>query len=51
MLDQEWLAEAISDEKKRKMRGEDDSEKWGTKRQRGLDGINPDVTEEEIGRF
>jgi pre-mRNA-processing factor SLU7 len=50
-LDKERLAQAIDDERKRKMRGEDDDDRLGKKRKGALGGGSHDVTEEELGMF
>lgn len=48
-FDKERLSHAISEEKKRKARGEDDGEKWVTKKQKAFEGGSHDVTEEDLG--
>lgn len=48
-LDKERLAQAINEEKKRKMRGEDSDDRTGKKRKNALESGSHDVTEEELG--
>lgn len=48
-LDKERLAQAINEEKKRKMRGEDADDRTGKKRKNALESGSHDVTEEELG--
>jgi hypothetical protein len=49
-LDKDRLAQALSAERKRKVAGEDDDERWGGKRRKyGVEGTNMDVTEEDLG--
>jgi pre-mRNA-processing factor SLU7 len=50
-LDKERLADAINEERKRKMRGEDDDERQGKKRKNALERGSHDVTEEQLGMF
>lgn len=51
-LDKDRLAHALREEKKRKMRGEDEDERLGKKKKTtGPDGGSHDVTEEELGMF
>lgn len=50
-LDKDRLAHAINEEKKRKMRGEDDDERQGKKRKDALDSSTHEVTEEQLGAF
>lgn len=47
-LDSDRLANAIREEKKRKMRGEEVGDRF-TKRTKGPEGGSHDVTEEELG--
>jgi pre-mRNA-processing factor SLU7 len=47
-LDNERLAQAISEERKRKGKGDDDEGVWGKKRKTVMSGKH-DVTEEELG--
>jgi pre-mRNA-processing factor SLU7 len=49
VLDKERLAQAIGEEKKRKMKGEDEDTRWGSKKKMALGGSH-DVTEEELGK-
>lgn len=49
-LDKERLAEALSEEKKRKVRGGDDEDRF-SKKKKGLEVSSHDVTEEELGKF
>jgi pre-mRNA-processing factor SLU7 len=51
VFDKTRLAQAINDEKKRKMRGEDDEERWGTKKPKAFEEDGRDVTEEDLGMF
>jgi pre-mRNA-processing factor SLU7 len=48
-LDKERLAQAINEEKKRKLRGEDMDDRTGKKRKNVLESGSHDVTEEELG--
>jgi pre-mRNA-processing factor SLU7 len=48
-LDNERLAKAIQEEKKRKMRGEDDGDRFTKKVKSRPEGGSHDVTEEELG--
>ncbi|TFK44393.1 pre-mRNA-splicing factor SLU7 [Crucibulum laeve] len=50
-LDKERLAQAINEEKKRKMRGEDDDDRSGKKRKGALESGSHDVTEEELEAY
>lgn len=50
-LDEERLAQAISEEKKRKFRGDGDDDNMGKKRKNVQQGGSHDVTEEELGKF
>jgi pre-mRNA-processing factor SLU7 len=50
-FDQDRIAQAINDDKKRKMRGDDGDEKFGTKKQKIPEIGSVDITEEELGRF
>lgn len=50
VLDKDRLAEAISDERKRKGRGEDGDDRFG-KRQKGSQGGSHEVTQEELGEW
>ncbi|CCM01491.1 uncharacterized protein FIBRA_03545 [Fibroporia radiculosa] len=50
VLDKNRLAEAISDEKKRKARGEDGDDRFG-KRQKGSQGGSHEVTQEELEAY
>lgn len=50
-LDKERLAQALSEEKKRKKRGEDGEDRVGKKQKSALEGGSHDVTEEELGTF
>ena len=47
-LDKERLAQAINDERKRKMKGDEDEDRWGKKTRTAIGGSH-DVTEEELG--
>lgn len=49
-LDKERLAEALSEEKKRKLRGGDDEDRF-SKKKKGLEISSHDVTEEELGKL
>lgn len=49
-LDKDRLAEALSEEKKRKARGGDDEGRF-SKKNKGLGISGHDVTEEELGKF
>ena len=49
-LDKDRLAEALSEEKKRKARGGDDEDRF-IKKKKGLGISGHDVTEEELGKF
>jgi len=50
-LDKERLAQAMDEERKRKMRGEDDDERLGKKRKNALERGSHDVTEEELEAY
>jgi len=51
-LDQDRLAQAVLDEKKRKSRGmKDEDDRSGKKQKSGLESGSHDVTEEELGMF
>jgi hypothetical protein len=50
-LDEERLAHAISEEKKRKFRADGDDDNMGKKRKNVQQGGSHDVTEEELGEF
>ena len=50
-LDNERLAKAIYEEKKRKMRGEEDGDRFTKKIKGGPESGSHDVTEEELGAF
>jgi len=50
-LDQERLAQAISEEKKRKFRSDGGDDNMGKKRKNIQQGGSHDVTEEELGEF
>jgi pre-mRNA-processing factor SLU7 len=49
-LDKERLAQAMIEERKRKVRGEDDDDRVGKKKKDGHVGGH-DVTEEELGKI
>lgn len=48
-LDNERLAKALQEEKKRKMRGEEDGDRFNKKKKGAPEGGNHEVTEEELG--
>lgn len=48
-LDKDRLAEALSEEKKRKARGGDDEDRF-SKKKKGMEVSSHDVTEEELGK-
>lgn len=54
-LDSDRLARAMNEEKKRKMRGEEDGDRFNSKKKRGPDaaasGSSHDVTEEELEAY
>jgi hypothetical protein len=50
-LDNDRLAKAIIEEKKRKMRGEEDGDRFTKKVKGGPEGGSHDVTEEELGVY
>lgn len=50
-LDKDRLAQALSEEKKRKKRGEDGEDRAGKKQKGAPGGGSHDVTEEELGMF
>lgn len=49
-INKEKLAQALSEERKRKSRGNDDDDRWG-KKQKGGAGSSYEVSEEELGKF
>jgi len=50
-LDNDRLTKAIHEEKKRKMRGEEDGDRFTKKSKGGPEGGSHDVTEEELGMY
>lgn len=50
-IDNDRLAKALQEERKRKLRGNDDGDRFGKKKKGVPESGNHDVTEEELGRF
>ena len=50
-IDKDRLAQALSDERKRKSRGDDDDDRFGKKQKGGQGSSNYEVSEEELGKF